>query len=110
MKKLHVLLAAFLMTTILGPACTPAAIDCASEEVFCVGLAQESKIVGMIACLKQQKDPCNFVRACAMVQQHDLDSHFVLVGDGELQPEVSAEIQKLPRPENFHFLGWRPKV
>jgi basic membrane protein A len=42
MKKLHVLLAAFLMIVILGPACTPATIDCASEEVFCVGLVTDT--------------------------------------------------------------------
>ncbi|RPJ23438.1 MAG: BMP family ABC transporter substrate-binding protein, partial [Chloroflexi bacterium] len=41
MKKLHVLLAAFLITTSLGSACAPASIDCASEEVFCVGLVTD---------------------------------------------------------------------
>ena len=37
MKKLHVLLAAFLIATMLLPACAPATLDCASEKVFCVG-------------------------------------------------------------------------
>jgi basic membrane protein A len=41
MKKLHVLLAAFLMTAVLGQACVPATVDCASEEVFCVGLVTD---------------------------------------------------------------------
>jgi basic membrane protein A len=41
MKKLHVLLAAFLVITTLGSACTPATIDCASEKVFCVGLVTD---------------------------------------------------------------------
>lgn len=41
MKKLHVLLAAFLMTVVLGQACVPATVDCASEEVFCVGLVTD---------------------------------------------------------------------
>ncbi len=38
MKKLHVLLAAFLIAVAFGPACTPATLDCKSEEIFCVGL------------------------------------------------------------------------
>ena len=38
MKKLHVLPAAFLIATLFLPACAPATADCASEEVFCVGL------------------------------------------------------------------------
>lgn len=41
MKKLHVLLAASLMTAVLGQACVPATVDCASEEIFCVGLVTE---------------------------------------------------------------------
>ncbi len=36
-KKLQALLAAFLITTILLPACAPA-VDCARKDVFCVGL------------------------------------------------------------------------
>jgi basic membrane protein A len=38
MKNLQVLLAAFLIVSVLGSACVPAAADCASEEMFCVGL------------------------------------------------------------------------
>jgi basic membrane protein A len=41
MKKLHVILAAFLIVTILSPACAPATIDCASEEIFCIGLVTD---------------------------------------------------------------------
>ncbi len=41
MKTLHVLLAAFLVITILSSACSPATIDCASEKVFCVGLVTD---------------------------------------------------------------------
>jgi basic membrane protein A len=41
MKKLHVLFVALLFITILLPACVPATVDCASEEVFCVGLVTD---------------------------------------------------------------------
>ncbi len=41
MKKLHLLLAAFLILVILGSACAPATVDCASEKVFCVGLVTD---------------------------------------------------------------------
>ncbi|HSA99494.1 MAG TPA: BMP family ABC transporter substrate-binding protein [Anaerolineales bacterium] len=41
MKRLHVLLAACLVVTSLGSACTPATIDCASEEILCVGLVTD---------------------------------------------------------------------
>jgi basic membrane protein A len=41
MKKLHVLLAAFLITVMFLPACAPARPDCTSEEIFCVGLVTD---------------------------------------------------------------------
>ncbi len=41
MKRLHVLLAAFLVIASLGSACAPATIDCASEKVLCVGLVTD---------------------------------------------------------------------
>ena len=40
MKKLHLMLAVFLMITML-PACRPKALDCTSKEVFCVGLVTD---------------------------------------------------------------------
>lgn len=40
MKKLHLVLAVFMIITML-PACRPKAIDCASEEAFCVGLVTD---------------------------------------------------------------------
>ncbi|HSJ88162.1 MAG TPA: BMP family ABC transporter substrate-binding protein [Anaerolineales bacterium] len=40
MKKLHIMLAVFLIITML-PACRPKALDCASQEAFCVGLVTD---------------------------------------------------------------------
>jgi len=39
--KLYALFAVFLIATTLLPACTPATLDCASEDVFCVGLVTD---------------------------------------------------------------------
>jgi basic membrane protein A and related proteins len=41
MKKLHILLATFLIPAMLFPACAPARPNCESEEVFCVGLVTD---------------------------------------------------------------------
>lgn len=41
MKKLFVLFAAFLMLSLLLPACAPARPNCESEEIFCVGLVTD---------------------------------------------------------------------
>jgi basic membrane protein A and related proteins len=42
MKKLYVLFAAFLILAMFLPACAPASPDCASENVFCVGLVTDT--------------------------------------------------------------------
>jgi basic membrane protein A len=41
MKKLYSLLAVFLITAMLLPACAPAEANCADEETFCVGLVTD---------------------------------------------------------------------
>ena len=41
MKRLHVLVAAFLFASALLPACSSAAAECFSEDVFCVGLVTD---------------------------------------------------------------------
>jgi basic membrane protein A and related proteins len=41
MKKLYVLLAGLLVAAMLLPACAPAAADCTSDQVFCVGLVTD---------------------------------------------------------------------
>jgi basic membrane protein A len=41
MKKLYMILAAFLVAAMLLPACAPAAADCTSDQVFCVGLVTD---------------------------------------------------------------------
>jgi basic membrane protein A len=40
-KKLYVTFAAFLIAAILMAACMPSAVNCASKEVFCVGLVTD---------------------------------------------------------------------
>ena len=40
-KKLYLVLALVMVAALLLPACAPAAPDCASEEVFCVGLVTD---------------------------------------------------------------------
>ena len=41
MKKLHFLFATLLLTSLWLPACVPATPDCASEDLFCVGLVTD---------------------------------------------------------------------
>src|SRR5262249_39591316 len=56
------------------------------------GIPSDRVVVGMIACLKPQKSPVDFVDVAARVLKENTRAHFVLAGDGELRPEVEKRI------------------
>ena len=70
------------------------------------GIAPDRRMVGMIACLKPQKDPLTFVAAADLVTRKLPDVHFVLAGDGEMRDAVLRRIGRMKHAERFHFLGW----
>ena len=64
-------------------------------------------VVGMIACLKPQKAPMDFVDVAARVLQQNSHAHFVLAGDGKLRPQVEKRIQEHGISKHFSLLGWQ---
>ena len=73
-----------------------------------LGLAPEDPLVGMIACLKPQKAPADFVEVARRVLAAEPRATFVLAGDGELRGEVEARIAQVPQgAERIRLLGWR---
>jgi glycosyltransferase involved in cell wall biosynthesis len=72
-----------------------------------LGIPDHAKIVGMIACLKKQKDPLTFVEAADLVSQKVPDVYFLLIGDGELKEKLIQRVAKMKDPSRFFHLGWR---
>lgn len=64
-------------------------------------------LVGMVACLKPQKAPVDFVEVAAAVCRERPDAHFVLAGDGVLRGEVEAAVERHGLGSRFQLLGWR---
>lgn len=75
-----------------------------------LGLDPDRPIVGMIAALKPQKAPLDFVRVAGRLHRTHPHVQFLLVGDGELRPAVAREIQDLRLGDSFHLVGWRRDV
>jgi glycosyltransferase involved in cell wall biosynthesis len=75
-----------------------------------LGLDPFRPVVGMVAPMKRQKAPLDFVRVAARVHQTNSDIQFVMVGDGELRPAVELERARLGLSQAFHLLGWRRDV
>jgi len=75
-----------------------------------LGLPAQGPIVGMVACLKPQKAPLDFVDAAARVASRRPDATFVMVGDGPLRPAVESHARALGLEGRLHVLGWRRDV
>jgi glycosyltransferase involved in cell wall biosynthesis len=75
-----------------------------------LGLGAGTPLVGMVACLKPQKAPLDFVDAAARVAAARPDVRFVMVGDGELRAAVVARVRAVGLEGRLHLLGWRRDV
>lgn len=75
-----------------------------------IGIPPEAAVVEMVACLKPQKAPLDFVQMAALVQKEVPSTHFILVGDGELRGQVERLIEELKLSETFLMLGWRRDI
>lgn len=75
-----------------------------------LGLDPFRPVVGMVAPMKPQKAPLDFVRVAARVRQTNSDVQFVMVGDGELRPAVERERTRLGLSQTLYLLGWRRDV
>ena len=75
-----------------------------------IGLPESAPIAGMVACLKPQKAPIDFVEVAARVSRRIPQAHFVLVGDGDLREEVIERAAALGLSDRIHLLGWRRDV
>lgn len=75
-----------------------------------LGLPPDAPVVGMVACLKPQKAPLDFVDVAARVARERPDARFFLAGDGELRPQVEAAVAAAGLQPRFALLGWRRDV
>jgi len=78
--------------------------------VRALGFDPARPLVGMVACLKPQKNPVDFVRAAALVATKVPGAQFLLAGDGVLRPVVEEEARRSGLGGRFRLLGWRRDV
>jgi glycosyltransferase involved in cell wall biosynthesis len=77
---------------------------------FHPGAAHDGVTVGMVACLKPQKAPLDFVEVAAEVLEREPDTRFVLVGDGDLRPAVEARLRARGIAPRVTLTGWRRDI
>lgn len=72
-----------------------------------LALYTDRPTVGMIACLKPQKAPLDFIRVAAQVLKRLPYAQFLLVGDGVLRKRMESLIEELGIKESVKLTGWR---
>jgi glycosyltransferase involved in cell wall biosynthesis len=75
-----------------------------------LAVRDDETLVGMIACLKPQKAPLDFVRMASRVRAASPCVRFFVAGDGELRPQMEDEISRLALGGVCQLLGWRRDV
>lgn len=67
-------------------------------------------VVGMIACLKPQKSPIDFIKLASLVVKKYPNTYFLLIGDGILRKEVEKTIVEFGLNKNCILAGWRNDI
>ena len=75
-----------------------------------LGLPPGALVVGLIACLKPQKAPLDFIELSARVAAARPEARFLVAGDGELRGAVEAAIARHGLQQRVTLLGWRRDV
>jgi glycosyltransferase involved in cell wall biosynthesis len=70
----------------------------------------EAPLVLMVACLKPQKAPLDFVRVAARAHREVPQARFLLAGDGELRDALLKEIKSEGLEGIIFHLGWREDI
>ena len=75
-----------------------------------LGLDPGRPVIGMVACLKPQKAPIDFVRVANEVRKKIPEAQFMLVGDGILRARVERLKDKLGLDGSLVLTGWRRDI
>jgi glycosyltransferase involved in cell wall biosynthesis len=73
-------------------------------------IPEDAWVVASVGNFKPQKNPMDLARVAVSVLQQDRSVYFILVGDGELRPEVERFCLDQGIAANVHSLGWRRDI
>jgi len=81
-----------------------------SQARVALGLPAEGVVIGTVSCMKPGKRVGDFVEVCQRVRSAIPEMTAVVVGDGELRPEIQRAIDRQGLAESIRLLGWRRDV
>ena len=84
-------------------------IDVSAKKMD-LGIPADAPVALMVACMKPQKNPVDFVRLAEEVTKEVPEARFVAAGDGVLREEMEKAIQGRGLGDRAILLGWRRDV
>jgi glycosyltransferase involved in cell wall biosynthesis len=75
-----------------------------------LGLEPHSHLIATVGRLTEQKGHCYLIDAAMSAVSSYPDTHFLLIGDGEMRDELQRQAQQAGLSRNIHFLGVRKDV
>ena len=75
-----------------------------------LGLGNDTRLMLVVAMLKEQKGHRYLIDAAAKVLPRFPDLHILLIGDGILKEELGAQTNALGLEKQIHFLGMREDI
>lgn len=75
-----------------------------------LGISPQDKIILGVFRLSEEKDPFTFVNVCRRTLEKVPDARVILLGEGNMMPQVKAAIAKTGLESRFHLLGRRNDV
>jgi glycosyltransferase involved in cell wall biosynthesis len=75
-----------------------------------LGLAENSRVVAVVATFKEQKGHRYLIEAVPSVISQFPDLHILFIGDGDLREELQAQARAAGVDDHIHFLGFRQDI
>jgi glycosyltransferase involved in cell wall biosynthesis len=88
---------------------TKGALDKSQKKIE-LGLCPSDKIVGIVAGFKPPKGLNHFLDVARRVVNQRPEIKFLMVGDGELRPQLESEVNRLGLDSAVGMVGWRRDI
>jgi glycosyltransferase involved in cell wall biosynthesis len=75
-----------------------------------MGIEDNCFIVGNVGSLTEQKNQACFIDMAQLVLETVPNTHFIIIGEGALRPNLETQIRRLGLENRVHLLGKRPDV
>lgn len=81
-----------------------------SQKKIELGLCPSDRIVGIVAGFKPPKGLKHFLDVARRVVNQQPEIKFLMVGDGELRPQLESEVNRLRLDSAVRMVGWRRDI